>query len=77
MKLFHYKHREDYGHDYYLTLLQVGRWCLFQSCFYTAVFGRNFPYLSIVMGSSRLFYLSFSFWKIGFTIEFLARSWFK
>jgi hypothetical protein len=76
MNLFHYKHREDWGHDYYLTLFQVGRWALIQSCFYTAVYGRKYPYLNITLGSGRLIHISFSWFIFGFSIEFISRSWF-
>ena len=51
MKLIKFKHRWDYGHDFYVTLLKFEKWCVFHGCFYTAVYGRTFPYLNIVMGS--------------------------
>lgn len=77
MKLIQFRHQEDYGHDFYLTLLQVKRWCLVQSCFSTAVYARSFPYLNITMGSGRLFGFSFQVLWFGVTIELISRSWFK
>ena len=75
MKLFQYKQRDDWGIDRYITLLSIKGWSFFQGCVSTTVFEGRFPYLSIIMGGTRLLYVSFSIWKIGFTIEFLARSW--
>jgi len=76
MKLIQFKHREDYGHDFYITLLRFKHWCVFQGCFYTAVYGRRFPYFSLVMGSGRILEVSFSFLNFGFTLSFLTLWWF-
>jgi len=77
MKLIKFKHRWDYGHDFYVTLLKFEKWCVFHGCFYTAVYGRTFPYLNIVMGSGRLLEIDFSFYKFGFNLSFLTMWWFK
>ena len=77
MKLIKLKHRWDYGHDFYVTLIKFEKWCLFHGCFYTAVYGRRFPYLNIVMGSGRLLEIDFSFYKFGFNFSFLTMWWFK
>lgn len=71
------KHREDFGHDFYLTIARYRNFCLFQGCFYTAVYGRIFPYLSVTLGSGRLLEISFSFYKIGFNLSFLTLWWFS
>ncbi len=77
MKVFNFKHREDFGHDFYFTFFKVGRWALLQLCVYTAEYGRRFPYLNITMGAGRLFEVCFSFWKVGFNFEFICKSWFQ
>lgn len=75
MKFFEYRSRDDWGIDRYLTLLSANGWSLVQFCYSTTVFEGRFPYLSIITGGGRLLYISFSVWKVGFTVEFLARSW--
>jgi hypothetical protein len=77
MKLITFKHREDFGHDLYIILLQVKRWCLVQSCFSTIEYSRSLPYFNLTMGSGRLISVSFQIWIVGFTIELVSRSWFN
>lgn len=77
MKVLQVKLNEDYGHDLYITLLQIKDWSLIQSCFSTMVYGRSWPYFSFIMGSGRLLSTSFQIWNVGFTIELISRSWFK
>ena len=72
MKLIQFKHREDFGHDFYITLFRFKEGYLFQGCFYTAEYGRKFPYFSLVMGSGRIFEINFSFLKFGFRLSFIA-----
>lgn len=77
LKIFDFKVREDYGRDIYLTLLQLNRWCLVQSCFSSFVYPAKWPYLNITLGSSKLFHISFQWLHFGFTMEFISRPWFK
>lgn len=77
MKLFYFHHTKDFGHDFFIEFFRFRGWCLFHSYFYTAEYGRTFPYLSIVMGGSRFFYFALSFLKVGFNFELLSRSHFK
>lgn len=76
MKLFQFNHREDYGHDCYVTFVVIKQWCLIQSCFSTMVYGRSWPYLNIAFGSGRLFSFNFQVWNVGICIELISRSWF-
>ena len=76
LKLFKLKYEEDYGHNFYVTLIQIKRWCLVQSCFCTAVYGKGFPYLNLTLGGGRLIAVNFDFWKIGMCVELFSRSWF-
>jgi hypothetical protein len=78
MKLIETKVQDDYGKDYYLTILKLkNRWCLSQMCLSTGIYGRSWPYLNITMGSGRFFGFSFQIYKFGATIELFSRSWFK
>lgn len=77
MNIFKYRHEEDFGDNFYITIIQIKRWCLIQSCFCTAVYGRGFPYVNITLGGGRLFAINFDFWKVGMCVEFISRSWFK
>ncbi len=75
--LFRLCKKGDYGKDYHFNLLEVGNWCLIQSCFTIGMYGRSWPYLNITLGSGRLFSVSFQFWRFGVIIELISRSWFK
>jgi hypothetical protein len=77
MKLVSFRKDNDWGKDYYLTILQIKRWCLIQSCFTFAVYGGRFPYFNITMGGGRLIAISFDVLKYGFCVEIISRSWFK
>lgn len=77
MKLIKFSYCEDYGHNFYLTILRFNEWCVFHGCFYTAMYGRTFPYLNIIVGSSRLLEINFSFFNIGFNLSFFTRWWFN
>jgi hypothetical protein len=77
MKLFEFKHQEDYGHDVYITLLKVRRWCLIQTCFSTMEYGRAWPYLNITLGYGRMFGFTFEVLSVGISFEVLSRSWFR
>ena len=77
LRIFECRHREDFGHDLYIHFFCVYNWCLIRSCFSTLEYGCRFPYFNLIMGSGRLLGISFQFLNIGFTVEFLSRSWFK
>lgn len=77
MKLFQFRQKKDFGKDYYLTLIQVKRWCFIQSCFSSTVYSRSWPYLNLTMGSGRLLGVSFQVWCFGVTIELISRGWFE
>lgn len=75
MELISFKKQEDYGRDFYLTLLKIKNWCMIQVCLSTMVYGRSWPYLSIILGSGRLLGFNFQIWKFGICIELISRSW--
>jgi len=74
MKLINLKHREDFGHDYYVQILNVKNWSLLQ----VSVSWNDYPslpYLQVTSGSNGL--LGFLFWayKFGLDIDILSRTW--
>lgn len=72
MKLINFKHSQDFGHNFYINILKFDEFSIFYGCFYTAEYGRMFPYLSLTIGASSLFKIDFSFLKIGFNLCFLT-----
>jgi len=77
MKLFNYGVRDDYGKEYYMTLLTGRRYSLLQVAFDIGEYGKwfEFPYLQISMGYGRLFSLLFTISKIGISIDLFGRNW--
>jgi len=73
-KLLNLKHREDFGHDYYVQILNVKNWSLLQ----VSVSWNDYPslpYLQVTSGSNGL--LGFLFWayKFGLDVDILSRTW--
>lgn len=75
MELIKIKTQDDYGKDFFLTLLKIKNWCMIQVCLSMMVYGRSLPYLNITLGSGRLFGFNFQIWKFGICIELLSRCW--
>lgn len=74
MTLFQFKHREDFGHDWYIQVLNVKNWSLLQ----LSVSWNDYPawpYIQIRSGSGST--LSILFWahKFGLDIGILERTW--
>jgi len=74
MKLINLKHREDFGHDYYVQILNVKNWSLFQ----VSVSWNDqpsLPYLQVTSGSNGLLGVLFWAYKFGLDIDILSRTW--
>ena len=74
MKLFRYNHRYDFGHDWYIQILNVRDWSLFQF----SVSWNDYPsrpYLQITFGSNGFFSILFWCYKFGIDIDILSRTW--
>jgi len=74
MKLLNLKHREDFGHDYNVQILNVKNWSLLQ----VSVSWNDhpsFPYLQVTSGSSGLLGVLFWVYKFGLDIDILSRTW--
>lgn len=82
MKLFNYKHRYDFGHDWYVQILNTGRhyprFMRDYSLLQMSISWNDFPtwpYIQIKSGYGST--LSFSFWvyKFGIDIGIIERTW--
>jgi hypothetical protein len=74
MKLLQFKHRKDWGQEFYSQFLITQRWTLLQVSvsWYDDASG---PYFSLTMGSNGLFSVMFWIYKFGFDIGFIERTW--
>jgi len=77
MKLIQFGCREDYGKEYYMTILTTKNYSLLQMSFDIGEYGNwiEFPYLQITMGYGKLFSFLFSLGKLGFTFDIAGRNW--
>jgi hypothetical protein len=74
MNLFKFKHREDFGHEWYVQILTVKRRSLLQ----VSVSWNDqasWPYLQITSGSGTALGILFWGYKFGFDIDFISRTW--
>ena len=74
MKLIEFKHRYDFGHDFYLQILNIKKWSLLQ----LSVSWNDYPgwpYLQITFGSNGLFSILFWAYKFGLDVDILSRTW--
>jgi len=82
MKLIKFKHRVDFGHDWYVQILNTGRhfpkfiknYSLIQlSVSWNDSAG--WPYFQISSGANGLLSILFWVYKFGFDIDILSRTW--
>ena len=74
MKLISFKHREDYGHEWYVQVLHNKRWALLQ----TSVSWNDYagwPYIQIKSGTGTLLSIMFWVYKFGFDIGVCEHTW--
>jgi len=82
MKLIEFNHRVDFGHDWYIQILNTGKhspkFMKNYSLFQGSVSWNDFPgwpYLQITFGSNGLFGILFWVYKFGLDIDILSRTW--
>ena len=77
MKLIQFGVRDDYGKEYYMTLLTGRRYSPLQLAFDYDEYGNwiEFPYLQISMGYGKLFSCLFSIGRVGFSFDIGGRNW--
>ena len=74
MKLITLKHREEYGHDWYVQILHTKNWALFQASVSWNDYA-SWPYLQIKSGTGST--LSIMFWahRFGIDVGIIERTW--
>ena len=74
MNLIKFKYREDFGHEYYVQILNIKRRSLLQ----VSVSWNDepsWPYFQITSGSGTVLGILFWGYKFGFDIDVLSRTW--
>ena len=74
MKLISFKHREDFGHDWYFQVLHTKQWALFQASVSWNDFP-SWPYLQIKSGNGSTLSILFWAYRFGFDIGVIERTW--
>ena len=74
MKLISFKHREDFGHEYYVQILHTKRWALLQVSFSFNDYP-GWPYLQINSGGNGLLSVFFWVWRLGMDVDVLSKTW--
>jgi hypothetical protein len=74
MKLIKFKHREDFGHEWYVQILNIGKWSLLQASVSWNDYP-SWPYIQIKSGTGSTLSILFWVYKFGFDIGFIERTW--
>ena len=78
MNLIQFKHRYDFGHEYYVQLFSIrpikSQWSLLQFSVSWNDFS-SWPYLQITSGSSGLLSILFWAYKFGFDVGIIEHTW--
>ena len=82
MDIIKFKHRYDFGHEYYVQFLNTGRhfpkFLKNRSLLQVSVSWNDYPsspYIQITMGSNGLLGILFWAYKFGFDVDFISRTW--
>jgi hypothetical protein len=73
-KLIQVNYRYDFGHDWYVQVLNIKKWSLLQASFSINDYA-GWPYCQITMGSNGLFGLLFWVHRLGFDVSLASRTW--
>ena len=74
MKLINFKHREDFGHDWYVQVLTIKNWSVLQ----VSVSWNDYPgwpYIQIKSGTGSTLSILFWAYKFGLDVDILSRTW--
>ena len=74
MKLITFKHRYDYGHDWYVQVFHTKKWAFFQGSV-SWNDHPSWPYLQIKSGTGSTLSILFWVYKFGFDIGIIERTW--
>jgi hypothetical protein len=82
MNLIQFKHRQDFGHDWYVQILNTGKhvpkFIRHRSLLQFSVSWNDYPsgpYVQITMGSNGLFGALFWVYKFGCDVDLISRTW--
>jgi len=74
MKLVNFKHREDFGHEWYVQILNVKNWSLLQASVSWNDYP-GWPYIKISSGTGSTLSIMFWAYKFGFDVGIIERTW--
>jgi hypothetical protein len=74
MKLISFKHRSDYGEEYYTQVLHTKRWALLQASVSWNDYA-GWPYIQIKSGTGTLLSIMFWVYRFGFDIGVCEHIW--
>jgi hypothetical protein len=74
VKLISFKHREDYGHEYYVQIFHNKYWALLQASVSWNEFA-SWPFIQVKSGGGTLLSTIFCVYKLGFDIGVCEHSW--
>ena len=74
MKLINLKHREDFGHDWYVQVLTIKNWSLLQVSVSWNEWP-SWPYIQVKSGSGSTLSILFWAYKFGLDGDILSRTW--
>ena len=74
MKLINFKHREEFGHDWHVQVLNIKSWSLLQVSISWNDYP-GWPYIQIKSGTGSTFSLLFWAYKFGLDVDILSRTW--
>jgi len=74
MKLINFRHREDFGHEWYVQILNVKDWSLLQASVSWNDYP-GWPFIQIKSGTGTTLSIMFWAYKFGFDIGIIERTW--
>mgnify|MGYP006247349157 CR=1 FL=1 len=74
MKLINFKHRYDFGHDWYVQVINVKGWSLLQSSLSWNDYA-SYPFIQIKLGGGSTLSILLWVYKLGFDIGIIERTW--
>ena len=74
MNLITFKHREDYGNEYYIQVLHSKYWALLQASVSWNDYA-SWPFIQVKSGTGTLLSIMFWVYKFGFDIGVCERTW--
>lgn len=73
-QLIELKHREDFGHEWYIQVLNIKGWSLLQASVSWNDYP-SWPYLQIKSGTGSTISILFWAYRFGFDIGLIERTW--